>query len=214
MNKAGTIQWSDILNSWMSLGPYLPRFERGGRFGECPEVAVSWPYSRNTAVTGKIPLGTGHTPLCLRAVTVCCWWVTEQDALGPLASGQSIISAAAAFHTSNQKEDAGVPWQSGIPAQGLWVWSLAGELRSHLLCYAAKKRKRKNKNPGGCKAHSHTLDSHVSTLRRGKMNEVPTAQPGNTWRFKEWPQVPAWSQYYGPSTARNHAEWSHRSGHC
>ena len=32
-------------------------------------------------------------------------------------------------------------WDSMIPLQGAWVWSLVGELRSHMLCGVAKKKK-------------------------------------------------------------------------
>ena len=45
----------------------------------------------------------------------------------------------------------GLPWQScglktTLPMQGVWVWSLLGELRSHILCSAAKNLKTKT-NP-------------------------------------------------------------------
>ena len=62
------IRYSEFLDEFRSVFPEV--FREVGGLGRVLKAAASWPYSRNTAVTGKIPLGTGHTPLCLRAVYV------------------------------------------------------------------------------------------------------------------------------------------------
>ena len=41
-------------------------------------------------------------------------------------------------------------WKSALPMQGAWVWSLVRELRSHVLCNAAKKKKEKLKGTFQC----------------------------------------------------------------
>ena len=64
------IRYSEFLDEFRSVFPEVLR-EVGG-LGRVLKAAASWPYSRNTAVTGKIPLGIGHTPLCLRAIRMCC----------------------------------------------------------------------------------------------------------------------------------------------
>ena len=65
------IRYSEFLDEFRIIFPGVLR-EVGG-LGRVLKAASSWPYKRNTAVTGTIPLGTGHAPPCLSAVSVCYW---------------------------------------------------------------------------------------------------------------------------------------------
>ena len=72
-----------------------------------------------------------------------------------------------------------VSWDSMLSLQGLWVWSLVGELRSHMLCDVAKTKQNKlvrqfrwtdnlkptQSIPEGCAAFIRALFVHLNDSR-------------------------------------------------
>lgn len=103
---------SDILSSWVRLGPYFLRF--GKRWEVCsgsPRRLHSWPNSRTTP-WGAGPLWGLDTLLCAPgAVSVSYWWVIEQDC--PWAPGFWVIDQWQTKSVPRKTSLGGNRWRAG-----------------------------------------------------------------------------------------------------